>query len=174
MAIFEIEGNVTSYLDIKKDTTPSDEGLFLFGYPKGKFMEMKQTGKVYDHNYHYVFSVDQSNLPGASGSPVFNAEKQVIGILVQVVVNHVITVQSNYLQELIKEVLGSNCANIHWTVCVEKERNNLKKLAEQGDVYAQYVLGTMYSKGMGGTKKSQISLSIGRKGGKTKLCFCSG
>ena len=43
--------------------------------------------------------------------------------------------------------MGSNCTNVHWTVCIEKEIDSLKKSAEQGNGYAQYVLGDMYGDG---------------------------
>ena len=47
LAFFEIEENVTSYLNITENPSRPNEELFILGYPNGELKEMKKHRKAY-------------------------------------------------------------------------------------------------------------------------------
>ena len=78
LAILEVDGFVSDFLSLPKDSiNPSN--IYVLGYPRGKFQEIRQTGVLKED---YFFS-DNSYLAGARGGPVLNEVYQLVGILNQ-------------------------------------------------------------------------------------------
>ena len=172
LVLFETEESVTNYLNISDIPVRPNEELLIPGYPQNNFKEMKKIGKiVIDDNSHYAFPVNYFDLRGASGSPVLNAKEQVIGVVSKVFGNILITVKSNYLRNLIAGEIGLNCSNLSLVICIEEETKNLKKLAEQGDVLAQYNLSLIYYNEEGTKENLELTVYWYRKSAKQGYAF---
>ena len=153
LAFFEIEENVTSYLNITENPSRPNEELFILGYPNGELKEMKNTGKLTDNGRYYTVSINHSHLPGASGSPVLDKERQVVGVLFRSSANYLAIIKSKHLKGLIAGKIGLNCSDfISLAMCFKKEIENLKQIAGQGDAPAQYELARVYYDGKGAKK----------------------
>ena len=100
---------------------PMAEDLYTIGYPSGLVRAMDQktksleptsrTTKVSKIPSRFVFEIQDDNTGGSSGSPVFDENKQLVGILSEVYSGNgasSIVVQARYLKELYeKEELRS-------------------------------------------------------------------
>ena len=143
LALLEIEEDVTNYLSINENSIQSNEDLTVIGYPDFHFKKMKKIGKLVDHNFFYVFPVNYFHIPGASGSPVLNQKNQVEGIVTLSSSNILYVIKSTYLKRFISGDVGLNCFNfIHPKVCLNEVTKNLKNLAIQGNVFAQFQIAS--------------------------------
>ena len=153
LALLEIEGNVTPYLSLRENPPEPSEDLFLISYPNGKFTKMKKTENIiYEDKQRYDFPVNHSYLYGTSGSPVLDKKGKVVGIVFIANGNILSTRKTHYLREFIAENIGIKCVQTVSAVyesfkgCIEKEIENLKEQAEQGFVYAQFILARYYGR----------------------------
>ena len=154
LVLFETEQSVRSYLNIADNLSQSNEKLLILGYPQMEFKEIKQTGKVVDSKYLYIFlHVDHSKLEGTSGSPVLNTEGQVVGVASTGTINMLSVIKLDHLKGLIAGDVGLNCFDLDTVMCIEAEMKNLRNSAEQGYFPAQYILATNYYIGLGSTKQ---------------------
>ena len=150
LALIEINETSQHYLTLSESKVKPDDNLFLTGYPDGIFKRTKKTGNIdYESDSFLPFSINHSKLTGASGSPVLNDQGQVIGVLSQGFKNLILPIKTNHLKKLIKGDIGQNCETTNFRICLEKEKENLKTLAEQGNALAQYKLAFMYFNGDG-------------------------
>ena len=164
LAFFETEQNVTSYLSIAENPPQPNKELFILGYPEGELKEMKNTGKLTGNGHYYTVSINHSHLRGASGSPVLDKERQVVGVLFRSSVNHLVVIKSKHLKGLIAGKIGLNCSDfINLAMCLKKEIENLKQNAEQGDAPAQYELARVYYDGKGTEKDLKLAFSWYKK-----------
>ena len=145
LVLFEIEERVNNYLTIKESVFQPHGDLFILGYPKGKFKKMKKTGKITEEDQQYIFSVNNSFLKGASGGPVLDAKRWVVGVLSIVYGNISFAIKSKHLSEMIMGDDNLDCSDfISPVACIEEEIENLETVAKQGNAYAQYRLARYY------------------------------
>ena len=151
LALLETKEEVIHYLSLRKNPMESDESLFIPGYPQGTFKIMRKTGSVFhEDSYHYAFPVNHLDLSGASGSPVLDDERQIVGVAHQSIDNILIAIKTNHLNRFVAGNIGLSCLDFaDPKICVKKEIENLEELAEQGHVQAQYSLNDKYYKGEG-------------------------
>ena len=144
LALLETNKEVANYLTLREIPLESDEPLFVSSYPSGFFKRMRKTAPViYENERSYAFPVDYSYLAGASGGPVLDETGQVTGVLSQRSDNVSIAIKPNHLREFIARNIGENCLKFpDPKTCIDKDIENLKKLAEEGSPYAQYVLSS--------------------------------
>jgi len=138
LAILETEQNAPSYLKLSFKMPKSREKLVLTGYPKGVFKKMKTAGYIQSHEsiYFYTKALPNSKeLSGASGSPLLNRQRQVVGVFYRG--NNFI--KTRHLRELIRGKVGTKCRSVER--CIEEERKKIWELAEEGNnPEAQYQL----------------------------------
>ena len=160
LIFFETEESVKNYLNISEYQPQPDDELFVLGYSRGEFKAINKTGQVIDKDNYYTFTIDHSNLDGVTGGPVLNERKQLVGIVFGSIANMLSVIKSNHLKDLMKGNIGLNCSDfINRTVCMEKEIENLKKLAKQKDALAQHSLAMIYYKGKGITQNYNLAFS---------------
>ena len=161
LALLETEESVTDYLSLREDPPEPGENLFSIAYPEGVFTKISKIGNsYYEDNQRYDFPVNHFFLYGASGAPVLDEQGQVVGMMSYGTDNLSATIKTNHLRELMKENIGIKCSKavslafkFFNKVCVEKEMENLNRLAGEGYVHAQFKLATMYHSGQGNIQK---------------------
>ena len=148
LALFETHQSVKEYLDLADEfDMASARGLYTVGYPKGSFQEVGQTGPIVQSDASsYAISVRGEVRPGASGSPVLNGGREVVGVVESAFDNRniAIAVRLKYVRLIREEKLGSICGIASLSECVDYEVNRLKRLAEKGGKLAQYRLAQSY------------------------------
>ncbi len=145
LALFETEESMGDHLSLAEGALDPDEELFVLGYPKGKFKKMRQTEKAEDRGYFYIVPVNHFYLSGASGSPLLNREGQAVGILSLAYGNISIVTPAKRLTGLLAGNKNLNCSDfIDPLACMNEAIENLKRMAEQGNAYAQYRLALRY------------------------------
>ena len=156
LALIEID-STAFYLQMGQEIPSSSETVFLYGYPEGSLTQIKSISPVIYKEGFYSFFVDYPQLSGASGSPVFNKQGQVVGIFSQGVSN--LAAQSiglNEIKSFIDGKIGILCLNS--VNCVEKEMENIKELAQHGNALAQFRWADMLYFGIGLAKDNQEAL----------------
>ena len=149
LALLETTESIDYYLSIRQEPLQEQEDLFSTGYPDGKLADIRKTNdRLMFSRDSTSFSVNNSSLDGASGSPVVDAKKQVVGVLHSVSANLIYSVNLNdlqvFVQEGLRNVLRNNLEQV-----VKREIENLRNLAERKNAHAQFKLGLMYYKGLG-------------------------
>ena len=146
LALLETNKEVADYLTLRETPLESDEPLFVSSYPSGFFKRMKKTAPfIYENERSYAFPVDYSYLAGASGGPVLDEKGQVAGILSKKLYNMSTAIKPNHLREFITGNIGVNCLRFSDPkTCIDKDIENLKKLAEEDSPYAQYIFSQQY------------------------------
>ena len=154
LAVSEMEESTANFLSLREDLPEPDENLFITAYPNRVFTRIEKTGDIsYENGQYYTFSVNRSVLAGASGAPVLDEQGQVVGVAFAAVNNFLHVVKVNHLRELITGNIGTRCPDVDFNTfvrfavseaCVRVEIENLKKLAEEGSVYAQFHLSRVF------------------------------
>ena len=149
LALIETTESVTNYLSIKEKPPESEKELFLLAYPAGKFKKIKKMGHIINEdNQLYTFPANHSSLYGSSGGPVLDEKGQIAGVISSANANIVTAIKVNHLKNLIAGNIGSDCSEATRTrICIEKEIEALKEMAEKGSPAAQYKLAYMYAHG---------------------------
>ena len=112
------------------------------GYPAGKF----ETVSVIAHTLHgdadyFDLPMDRIVPSGMSGSPVLAPNGEVIAMLRTSNDNVTGGVRPEFLNRLVEGDLGVSCGALGLTACLDKATAKTKKLAEEGNLAAQYQLG---------------------------------
>lgn len=84
-AVIELDRPVTGIaapLKLSKRKVRKGEPVFTIGHPSGLPAKYSGTSSVLTIDNPYYFSVNLDTLGGNSGGPVFNAQREVVGILV--------------------------------------------------------------------------------------------
>ena len=154
VSISEMEEEAVNFLSLREDPPRPDEDLFITAYPKGVFTRVRKTGNIsYEDSLYYAFSVNRSGLSGASGSPVLDEQGQVVGVSFGGINNFLYIIKVNYLRAFIAGDTGIKCPDFNFNkvigfavveACMKEEMENLKELAEEGSVYAQFRLSRMF------------------------------
>ena len=155
-ALLEIEGEVSNYLKLGELETK--ENLYIFGYPYGMFKRIikKKEYPIYTpEGFAYYFSVNHTKNRGASGSPILNDQREVVGLLTSGQDNIVGVIYPDILKELIQKDMGLSCLDfVDFISCMEAEIKNIKNKSEQGYAPAQFQLALMYYQ-VEGTEESE-------------------
>ena len=147
LALLETTGSVDHYLPIRKKPLQEQEDLFLTGYPKGKLADIRKTSdRLMFSRDATSFFINNISLGGASGSPVVDAKKQVVGVYYSGDSNLVHSVNLNDLQVFVQRGLRNKPGNNPRRV-VKREIQNLRNLAKRKNANAQVELGLMYYEG---------------------------
>ena len=162
LAIFETQEPVSLYFEVIKERPEPDEALFTSGYPQGHFEQIQKTGDLIHYKHYEIFPVDRDDLGGASGSPIFDQDIRVVGVLKGGVENFAYLIRSSRVEELMEGQIGLKCGEF-LKECVERELEALKTMAEQGLALAQYNLALMYKNGEGVERNLQEAFSWYRK-----------
>lgn len=155
LALLETEEQVTNYLSIKEIPPESMEDLFLLAYPQGIFQKIIKTGNIfYEDSQFFFFPSNHLQIGGASGGPVLNSQREVVGVVNSTTLNMLNAVKQNHLRDFITGNKGLNCSDfININACIKKEMDNLKVLAEKGFPFAQYILALLYDNNNKGTEQ---------------------
>ena len=152
LALLETTQSVDHYLPIRRKPLQEQEDVFLTGYPDGKLTDIRKTSdRLMFSKDTTSFFVNNSSLGGASGSPVVDAKKQVVGVFHSGNLNLVQSVNLNDLQVFVQRGL-KNKPRKYPRQIVKREIQNLRNLAKQKNASAQVKLGLMHYKGEGVTQ----------------------
>ena len=161
LVLFETQEEVENYLSIEDIFIEKEEELFTVGYPRGLLTKVSKTeGAFYKDDFSYIFPVNHSDLPGSSGSPLFNKKKQLAGVVYLAFGNILHVIQVKYLEEFINKDT-KNCPE--WTdfkFCFDREIESLKIRAEQGEALAQYALASHYDEGSSSGEEINWDLAL--------------
>ena len=158
LALLETTESVDHYLPIRQESLQEQEDLFITGYPGRKLTDIRKTSdSIMFSRDTTSFFVNNSSLGGASGSPVVDVKKQVVGVVYVAASNLINSVNLNDLQVFVQEGL-KNTPRDNMKQVVKIEIENLRNLAEQGRLAsAQFNLGWMYHKGYGVTQNFEMA-----------------
>ena len=149
LALFETAQRLAYYTDVRQRPLESDEeGLYMLGYPKGNFQEIKKTGVVFFSSSlkktYYLFAVNQVLFEGAGGGPVFDNRGEVIGIASvgsNAGGNLLSIISVERLKEFLTGSVGLECTSFAIPrACIEKAFENTKEAAQQGYAPAQWIM----------------------------------
>ena len=150
LALLETEQSVTNYLKLKVEVPKSGEKLVFPGYPNGVFKKTETAGPISSHEdvYFYKSFIKSSEvISGASGSPLLNRKGQVVGVIDRGSAGpfaSISAVKAIHLKEFVRGNVGTkNLFSVK--ECVEEEKEEVMKLAEKGNLQAQYRLYKWYS-----------------------------
>lgn len=102
------------------------------GFPEGEFNLIENINKPVRLNHgNFSFLSTLDKLVGSSGSPVLNEDKEVIGVLFEVVDNQVTAVSSYYLKQFLTENKGTRCSD-GLRSCIKKEMARVSQLDKPG------------------------------------------
>ena len=146
LVLFETKESLGDYLHITDVSIEAGEKLFTIGYPQGVLTIVKKTARVtYEDDWSYGFSVNHSKLHGISGGPVLNEKGQIAGIASFSAINTLYTIKTKHLEEFVKGDTALDCSHFsNISSCFNREIENLKTKAEQGEMFSQYKLAHMY------------------------------
>ena len=147
LAVLEIKGRVSHYLDLRNDKVRSKDELSIIGYQSEYLKKLQKKGEflVMD-DYSSYFQVDYNRyLHGMSGSPVLNKQGAVVGVLNRGHKNLISFTEVIHLLMLINEPVESFSSSKEY---IEREIKKLKSLAHDGLPVAQYRLSREYFSGV--------------------------
>ena len=135
----------------KKKLDLTKEKLFFVGYPHGKLKAMGQKGpiEIFESKVHTEvhMPVSNSDVYGASGSPIVNQKGKVVGVLTSGsrFENKIIFSNNDFLFSLQNAEYGVQCSkNTSIKKCFQQMEDFHLKEALKGDTFAQYKLGLYY------------------------------
>ena len=98
LALLEVDEVVSDFIILPENPLNSSN-VYALGYPQDQFQEIRQTGVLTDD----YFSSDNSDLRGASGSPLFNEAHQLVGVLYRGGYNYTDFIDLETLNSFIKD-----------------------------------------------------------------------
>ena len=161
LVLFKIKNYKGPSLDIENSTEADlSNRLFLVGFPTMEFRIIKLTKEIKsesdsDNIYRsFGFTPHLRMISGASGSPIVNAMGKVVAVAGLASGVEIFVTRGEILQSLLnktrhQEIISNDESIVGW---IQQEYVNLSTLAIQGDVDAQFRLGTLFS------EKSEIFL----------------
>ena len=179
LVIFKTTRNVNHYFGLanRNFTLQPHDDLSLIGYPQGSFSIAQSkdvnSGMIYyEDSWHYGFGTTIPNLKGASGGPVLNSRGKVIGVFHTYYTNIAYGTKVRDLREFLKNrKSGETPTHTKRTFCarpdnpkqcMNAEKNNVRKMADQSDTLALYQMGIQNS--YINETKEDWDLSISRLG----------
>lgn len=133
-----------SPLEAYEDAGRLGAGLTLVGYLEGSLVRQEASkGIIYEDVYAYAFATDYPGLHGLSGSPVVNANGQVVGVAVSAQDNIVEAMKISYVAQLLSGEKGVTCSELpSLESCLAEGVRTVKAMANQGDVLSLYAMGS--------------------------------
>ena len=112
------------------------------GYPAGRFETVSVIAQTVlgDADY-YDLPMDRIVPSGMSGGPVLAPNGEVIAMLRTSSENSVGGVRGEVLEQFVNGNLGVRCEALELATCLDKATERTKRLAENGNLAAQYQLG---------------------------------
>ena len=127
LAVLEIEGEVAHFLNLPaEDVLNSSKSLYSLGYPEGEFKEISQTGIFKEDS----FFGNDSDVSGASGSPVLNESHRLAGVLVSIRKNLISFINVQTLRSFIEAEYFS-CKSLNVKACFKSSREMLIKSMQE-------------------------------------------
>ena len=155
LAVLEIEGSVSHFLSLPSEELNASKKLYVLGYPKGKFKEIKQKGVLKDDSF---FS-DLSNSKGASGSPVLNELYQLIGVLTHNFSNLLLFTNVKKIKSFI-ESEHFLCKSLNIKECFRSSRETFEESIQEIKEAGDYFKMGMYYIGLRGEKNLQLGIDL--------------
>ena len=146
LALIETKQSMESYFHLEDQAPLDDKNIFIPAYlPKG-FINIQNTDPAFHKDsYSLEFPINVHLSNGASGSPALNKEGQIIGVSVAGFLHSIMITPFIFLKAFTEGKVGFVCNKfLSFEVCVEEDIKYLKRLAEQGDAFAQYQLARIY------------------------------
>ena len=146
IALFEIEGSVEDHLNFAEDFSLErvNQQLSVVGYLKGSVNRVWQVKAIsYEDALEYGVPVGQGGLSGMSGSPVFNKDGEVVGVLTsENETAYLFMLKLAHARTFIDGTLGVGCLDLRYLEsCVLKGFFKAEKLAQTGNALAQFQIG---------------------------------
>ncbi|MDE0151906.1 MAG: bifunctional trypsin-like peptidase domain-containing/SEL1-like repeat protein [Bdellovibrionales bacterium] len=144
LALLEISPPVDTQLTLRTSPIQTDETVFISGYPEGDFTEITNTGSIKQSEHLNTIPINHhSSAYGASGSPVFDTEGQVTGVVSIVGDNFVHTIPLRHIQNILKNINSNNHSFLEYQ---QEEIQKTLRRARQGHSHAQYIMGHRFLK----------------------------
>ena len=150
LVLFETKETVSNYLKLTDDFFDPEEELSVVGYPKGGLNTIWKTGNVFQTGSLSYFPVNIIDVGGLSGSPVLNTQAEVVGTAHSSIFNLLSFTKVSDIQKLLSGKESTLCFPFLFAItCFKEEIKNIRQMAEQGSIFAQYRLANMYRQSFG-------------------------
>ncbi len=138
LIFFRTKERVSAYMELAESSFGQLKELTLIGYPNADFRRMNQVAEViYKDSLDYSFRVatdHHGEHGGSSGSPILNAQGQVVGVMAQSLPNSNMSmgVRLERLYELLAKEKGATCQPHHtFSDCLQLGVKNLVEAARE-------------------------------------------
>lgn len=139
LALLEVSPSAETHLTLGTHPTQTNEPVFISGYPEGNFAEITNTGSIEQSEYVNTIPINHySPVYGTSGSPVFDTEGQVIGVVSIVGNSFVHTIPLRHIQNILNNINSNHHSSPEYQ---QAEIKKISRRAQQGHPHAQYIMG---------------------------------
>ena len=127
LALLEVNPSVETHLTLGTLPSQIDETVFILGYPEGNFVEITNTGNTKQSEYFNTIPINHySPVYGTSGSPVFDTQGQVTGVVSIVGDSFVHTIHLRHIQNLMNTI-GNHYTSLEYRQAEIKKNNRTCK-----------------------------------------------
>ena len=141
IAVLKVEGYTGPFLKVSKSPVHKNNELYVIGFPFEDFTIIKGRNIFQKHRPRQMtIAGNKLTSNGINGSPVFNREG-VVGIVTESFSNFIFASKVQHLTPLLME---DSLRNTNPDTAAQKVTEEIKQLhrkAEQGDTWAQYMIG---------------------------------
>ena len=147
LALLETDQSVDSWLNIAETSSQNDSVLFTAGYNSrdshlGHQIKEKENGNRYYHDYYFRSVIDSDMKPGRSGSPVYNENGEVTGVVSAISMSDSSSMYAVGWERL-KALLKNPPLNCRSFRCIMEEKRKFRSFAAEHPSW--YVLGKILS-----------------------------
>ena len=152
LAVLEVEGEVSHFLNLPSENVLNSNSLYALGYPRGKFQEISQTGVFIEDG----FFGNHSNAEGVSGGPVLNESHQLVGLVNLQFNNFLSFISIKTLRYFIESEIFL-CKSLNIKACFESSREIfIKSMQEVKEAGGYFKIAMVFYRGVG-VKKDLFS-----------------
>ena len=139
-----------------------NKNIYIIGYPRNFLMLARQfSGRIIEQNDSEILvdvNSSRHSFAGASGSPLFNENGEIVGVLSQGVGDKMGLLSSIPIKYVLQLQELPDLPHIPLENLIKQEKKKLKTLAESGDPLAQVTLGhKLFTKGRS-TNNDELAL----------------
>ena len=158
LAELEIVEESTNYLSLRDLPPKLSDQLSVPIYSR-TFKTVRATGNtLYENSLFYAFSFNHLNPEGIGGPPLLDEKGQVVGVIVSGFHNILHAIKIDHLKKFTAGKIGLSCSSfVNAKICIKREVNNLKQLAEEAEPSAQFKLAQMYYYAEGTEQNSKLA-----------------